>query len=272
MKSDYLASGFADVDASVDSEVFAECLSLLDSLPYFQWYKSETYRHLQLQPGLSVLDVGCGLGDDARRMSAMVSPEGHIVGIDSSSTMIERARLGKSDEPEDLRFEIGDAKNLPFQNDSFDRCRVDRTLQHIANPEIAIRELWRVLKPGGLAVAYDNDWGTFSINSLDTVVTRKIQDEWCYSFKNPWIGRHLSVFFQRAGFVDVEINPSISSITDFSIADKVYHIRKTAERLVASNLLSSQEARNWLEDLERCTREGSFNVGLTTYLVVGRKP
>ena len=181
-------------------------------------------------------------------MSAMVSPEGHIVGIDSSSTMIERARLGKSDEPEDLRFEIGDAKNLPFQNDSFDRCRVDRTLQHIANPEIAVRELWRVLKPGGLAVAYDNDWGTFSINSLDTVVTRKIQDEWCYSFKNPWIGRHLSVFFQRAGFVDVEINPSISSITSMLEPQDEKGVRLGIELSRAGSILRK------IQDVEEATQ------------------
>lgn len=55
-----------------------------------------------------------------------------------------------------------DARALPFADERFARARVDRVLQHIAGPEQVMREMVRVLAPGGLMLAYDIDWGTFA--------------------------------------------------------------------------------------------------------------
>jgi ubiquinone/menaquinone biosynthesis C-methylase UbiE len=270
MKDDYLASGFARVDDSGNVGAFTQCLSLLDSLPYFRWYKAETYHHLRLAPGLSVLDVGCGLGDDASRMSQLIAPGGRVVGVDSSVAMITEARQRFGD-GENLAFEVGDAQQLPFDAGSFDRVRIDRTLQHIIEPEAAVRELYRVLKPEGLAVAYDNDWGSFSISSENVSITRQIQDEWCYSITNPWIGRHLNLFFGRAGFSDIAVHASVSQIIDFLTADKVYPLKKTVERLLESKRLARKDADKWLAEMDCQTKSAAFRAALTAYLVVGRK-
>lgn len=270
MKDDYLASGFARVDDSGNVDAFIACLSLLDSLPYFRWYKAETYRHLSLEPGLTVLDVGCGLGDDACRMYELIAPNGRIFGVDYSAAMIAEARR-RAHHNKNLSFEVGNAKQLPFEAGTFDRVRIDRTLQHIAEPEIAVTELWRVLKPGGLAVAYDNDWGSFSISSEKLDITRQIQDEWCYSFTNPWIGRHLNLFFLKAGFVDVAVQASVSQVLDFDTADRVYPLKRTVARLVQSAKLSRDDADEWVAELEHQTSAGAFRAALTAYFVVGRK-
>lgn len=272
MKNSYLATGFANVDSCDDAAIFVSCLNFLASLPYFQWYKAETYRHLNLQPGLSVLDVGCGLGDDACRISELVSPGGQVTGVDASLSMVTQAQNRTQQLSEKLTFEVADARRLQFQTGCFDRCRIDRVLQHIADPETAIKELYRVLKPGGLAVGYDNDWGSFSLSSEDLPITRKVQDRWCYSFTNPWIGRHLSVFFRRAGFEDIAIYPSVSLISDFETADKVYNIRKTIERLLSLSQITPKEADKWIDELSRQTSDGTFRAALTAYLIVGRKP
>lgn len=270
MKNDYLASGFADVDKG-DDGVFSACLELLDSLPYFQWYKAETYRLLDLKPGLSVLDAGCGLGDDCSRICERVSPDGRVVGVDSSRSMVARARERWGERHGELTFDVADARKLRFPTGSFDRCRIDRTLQHVADPQAAVDELHRTLKPGGLALAYDNDWGTFSISSENVPITRKVQDQWCYSFTNPWIGRHLGGVFKRAGFENVSVHPWLSVLSDFDTADKVYDIGKTLERLVSASRLARREADQWIDELRRQTLEGVFQATLTAHIVVGRK-
>ena len=91
MNDEYLATGFGNVDASADGEAYKKCLSLLDSLPYYQEYKKRSYQLLDLLPGVSVLEVWCGLGDDALRMAALVNPGGMVTAVDASVRMIELA-------------------------------------------------------------------------------------------------------------------------------------------------------------------------------------
>lgn len=271
MGQEYLATGFTDVDGRADATAYQQCLTLLDALPYFRGYKERSYELLGLHPGLSVLEVGCGLGDDAVRMAARVGPDGQVVGVDASMKLIARAvaRL-----PTDLpvRFVRADARRLPFRPDSFDRCRVDRTLQHIADPGQAIRELVRVIKPGGLMLAYDNDWGTFSVSGQDTAIAQCVAAAWAEAITNRWIGRYLQGYFLEAGLERVVVEPSVSVLKDFALADRVYNLRQTTERLVAAGRLTPADAARWLSDLQVQSRAGGFLCSLTAYTVVGVKP
>src|SRR3954465_7854832 len=131
--SDDLASGFRDVDRAADFAVFSGCLSLVESIPFFAECKRRSYDLLGASSGLRVLDVGCGLGNDAEALAGLVAPGGAVVGVDGSRAMIEAAR-GRRGGVEGLSFEVADAAALPFGDGCFDACRVDRVLQHIADP------------------------------------------------------------------------------------------------------------------------------------------
>lgn len=146
MDREYLATGFADVDRTQNKEDYFSCLALLDSLPYYRGYKTRSYDLLDLGPGMAVLDAGCGLGDDAVRMARRVSPGGRVIGLDASGAMIEKARANPLCGALPVEFLKGDIKALPFADESFARCRIDRTLQHLSNPQKAIDELVRVFK------------------------------------------------------------------------------------------------------------------------------
>jgi SAM-dependent methyltransferase len=89
--TDDLAGGFQSVDAASDFEVFSSCLTLVDSLPFFAACKRESYDLLRATPGRRILDVGCGLGDDAASLARLVAPGGSVVAIDGSRTMITAA-------------------------------------------------------------------------------------------------------------------------------------------------------------------------------------
>ena len=271
MREEYLATGFAQVDARDDASSYKSCLALLDSLPYFRAYKERSYEWLELSEGLSVLEVGCGLGDDALRMAERVGPDGLVVGVDASARMIEEA---VSRTPAGLAavFARADARSLPFRDGSFARCRIDRTLQHITIPEASVREIVRVLKPGGILLAYDNDWGTFSISGSDDGCTRTIEMLWEDSFTNRWIGRYLKGYFLEAGLGDVTVEPSVSVIHDFELADRVYNVRQTVGRAVEAGLISHGTAREWLAALQAQSCCGAFSCTLTAFTVVGTKP
>lgn len=270
MHNEYLATGFVNVDDRNDTSAYKYCLALLDSLPYFREYKQRSYGLLNLSSGLSVLEVGCGLGDDALRMATEVGPNGVVVGVDTSARMIAEA-VGRVSTNIRVIFAKADARNLPFKDESFARCRVDRTLQHIEGPQQAIHEMVRVLKPGGLLLAFDNDWGTFSVSGGNSECTKIIETMWEESFTNKWIGRYLKQYFLEAGLQNVEIEPSVSVITDIELADRIYNLRQTVKRAVEAGCLFPSIADEWVSALQALSFSGGFLCSLTAYTVVGMK-
>jgi ubiquinone/menaquinone biosynthesis C-methylase UbiE len=270
MCDEYLATGFADVDSTENADSYSACLSLLDSLPYFKEYKRKTYELLELGPRERVLDAGCGLGDDVYRMAEFV-PSGFVVGLDSSAKLIDKAKSDERCRILPVEFHVGNLRQLPFAEETFTRCRIDRVLQHVPEPWIAISELVRVLKPEGILLAYDNDWGTFSITSQDKWVTRILENAWCDSFANSWMGRELRGYFIEAGLANVTIHPSVSLIADFDTADKVYNLRQTVQRAIAAGDISEEQGCAWVMELRARAQSGTFAAALTAYMVVGRK-
>lgn len=95
---DSLALGFAHVDKTDKPQSFIQCLNLIHSLPFFRECKSISFNLLNLSPGDSVLEIGCGNGIDIRKLSEIVGKSGISVGIDISMFMLKSARNGTCDE------------------------------------------------------------------------------------------------------------------------------------------------------------------------------
>jgi ubiquinone/menaquinone biosynthesis C-methylase UbiE len=266
--TDDLASGFQSVDSGSDFAVFSSCLTLIDSLPFFAECKRESYDVLGAAPGRRMLEVGCGLGDDAASLASLVAPGGSVVAIDGSHTMIEAARE-RHGAVAGLSFDVADAAHLPFDDASFDACRIDRVLQHIPDPAAAILEMVRVLRSGGVLVAFDNDWETLTVDSADRETTRIILNSFCDRFPSGWIGRQLVPLFLRAGLRDVVIYPKTLVLRELGVADRIYSFFSTAERLAESGAISRNDADRWLDELRTADAEGRFFSSYTGFLVSG---
>jgi len=269
--NDDLASGFRAVDRAADFAVFSSCLTLVDSIPFFAECKRESYGLLGAAPGRRILDVGCGLGGDAAAMARLVAPGGAVVGIDGSRSMIDAARE-RHGAVEGLSFEIADAAGLPFDDASFDACRIDRVLQHIADPARVVREMARVLRPGGVLVAYDNDWETLTVASVDRALTRTVLNAWCDRFPSGWIGRELVPLFLSAGLRDVVATPRTLVLCELATADRLYCFFATAGRLAESGIIGRHDARCWSDGLRAADGDGRFFSSYTGFLVRGTRP
>jgi ubiquinone/menaquinone biosynthesis C-methylase UbiE len=270
MKDD-LASGFKDVDRAADFAVFSSCLDLIESIPFFAECKRDSYGLLGAAPGRRILDVGCGLGDDAATLAGLVATGGAVVGVDGSRAMIEEARR-RHGAVEGLSFDVADAADLPFDDASFDACRIDRVLQHIADPAPVVREMARVLRPEGVLVAYDNDWETLTVDSADYALTRTVLNAWCDRFPSGWIGRRLVPLFVQAGLRDVVASPKTLVLRQLDVADRVYSFIATVERLADAGVVGRNDARRWSDGLRAADADGSFFSSYTGFLVRGTVP
>jgi ubiquinone/menaquinone biosynthesis C-methylase UbiE len=114
-----------------------------------------SYRRLAeiLQPGLTVLDVGCGTGAITKDIAVGVAPSGRVVGIDVNPRLIEEARRTHSAVP-GLSFEVGDVYRIAYR-EHFDAVTTARCLQWLAQPLEALRSMVATLKPGGRVAVLD---------------------------------------------------------------------------------------------------------------------
>lgn len=110
-----------------------------------------------LQPGMSLIDLGCGPGSVTADLADLVAP-GRVVGIDISPKMIRRARdaaAGRS--VANLSFAVADALSLPVPDGCFDVVHCHQLLLHVPDPVGVLREMRRAAVPGGLVAARAGD-------------------------------------------------------------------------------------------------------------------
>jgi ubiquinone/menaquinone biosynthesis C-methylase UbiE len=114
-----------------------------------------SYRRLAeiLQPGWTVLDVGCGTGAITKGIAEATAPDGRVVGIDVNPHLIAEARQTHGAVP-GLSFEVCDVYRVPYR-ESFDTVTAARCLQWLAHPLEALRSMVAALKPGGRVAILD---------------------------------------------------------------------------------------------------------------------
>jgi demethylmenaquinone methyltransferase/2-methoxy-6-polyprenyl-1,4-benzoquinol methylase len=108
------------------------------------WYRRDALRRAGLRPGMRLLDVAAGTGLVARGAADILREPGGVIGVDPSRGMLQEARKALSGP-----LVQGRAEALPFRTDHFDMLSMGFALRHVADLEVAFREYWRVLKPGG---------------------------------------------------------------------------------------------------------------------------
>lgn len=267
----YFASDFKNVDGTDSVQKFVQCLKLQQSLESYHRYKHKTFEQMHLVSGASVLEVGCGMGEDAIALAKQVGSTGKVTAVDRSQMMLHQAIASTENLSLPIEFILADAQQLPFADQIFDAARVDRTLQHIEHPQSAIAEMVRVVRPGGWVVAIEPDWGTFVVDSDQRPLTRQLLNLWCDNFPCGWIGRHLFRYFRQAGLTDLQVNPETIVFTEFELADQILALTQTAHKAIETNIASQPEIQNWLSEIQQFNQSKQFFCSFTVFIVSGKK-
>ena len=120
-------------------------------------FREQLLQFAHLEPGESVLDIGCGTGTLAMAAKRKVGASAAVHGIDAAPEMIARAQSKARRAALDIAFEVATAQSLPFNDSRFDVVLSTVMLHHLprVGRQQALREARRVLKPGGRLLAVD---------------------------------------------------------------------------------------------------------------------
>ena len=128
---------------------------------------------LGLVPGDGVLDIACGTGNFTRNFARVVGPTGLVVGLDASTTMLDRA-VDDTGGMEQVAYVRGDAQNLPFRDQSFDAVCCFAALHLFADPMKALDSITRVLTDGGRVAIFTSCRGRSSpMRTWESVMERQ---------------------------------------------------------------------------------------------------
>lgn len=165
----------------------------------------------RLERGTRVLDIGCGPGSITVGLAAHIGASGSVVGIDNSEETIAIATASHG-EVANVTFETASAYSLPFADASFDVAYGHQVLQHLADPIAALREVNRVLRPGGLVAVREADYGTMAHHPRYPEITSWLELYHYVARANggePDAGRRLHQWVRGAGFKDLEVTSSV---------------------------------------------------------------
>lgn len=152
-----------------------------------------------LQPGMRLLDVGCGPGSITIGLAQAVAPA-PAIGIDRSADAVRAAAaLAFEHGLAKVRFLVADAVQLPFDDASLDVAFAHTLLQHLEQPLDALREVHRVLKPEGMIAVADADFDGALVAPPDPLLQRGAAVIG-HTRRNPRIGKHLRELLHAAGF------------------------------------------------------------------------
>lgn len=191
----------------------------------FSPYAERLVEVAAIGPGARVLDVACGPGVVARAAAAHAGPEGRVAGLDVNPGMLAvAARRAPS-----IDWRQGKAEALPWEDAAFDVVLCQFGLNFFSDPGTALREMWRVLAPGGrLAVAvFDGLERNPAYAAMVKVLRRRIGSAPAEALGLPFsLGEPgaLSGLFERAGipgarFAHAELEARFPSLADMVLAD-----------------------------------------------------
>jgi arsenite methyltransferase len=161
----------------------------------------------RLQPGEVVLDLGSGGGLDCFLAARQVGENGHVIGVDMTPAMLERARFNKDRlNAQNIEFRAGYLESLPVDGESIDVIISNCVINLSPDKPQVFREMLRVLKPGGRIAVSD----MVANHSLPADAGKG--EDWCSCTAGALTDKEYNNDLIEAGFVDIHLEPNVEAV------------------------------------------------------------
>jgi len=216
-------------------ENYDQMNSVISFQQHIKW-RNDTMKKMDVKNGAKALDVCCGTADWTIALAEAAGKDGEVVGLDFSKNMLkigeEKLQARNLDQATLIH---GNAMELPFEDNSFDYVTIGFGLRNVPDYNQVLREMYRVLKPGGMAVCLETSQPTLPgfkqayrlyfrfIMPMFGKLFAKSYDEysWLQESAKDFPGmKELAKMFSEAGFINVEYKPYSGGVAAVHIGRK----------------------------------------------------
>jgi arsenite methyltransferase len=227
---------------------------------------------LGVKAGERILDVGCGPGFYVAELLDEVGPNGSIVGLDASATMLAVAAKRSEGKP-NVAFHEADATALPVGDGEFDAALCVQVLEYVPDATAALHELHRALRPGGRVLVWDVDWATVSWHSSDPARMERVLEAWDAHLAHPSLPRTLGPRMRAAGFEEVEAEGHTFATAELTADAYGAAAIPVVEKYVAGHeAIGPDEAAAWAAEQRELGQRGEFYFACVQLCFTGSRP
>ena len=249
---------FANI-TSVPDEMVATVANVLEmraAIPSQQAMLRDYLSEIQFPADAEVIEIGSGTGPVCRVLGNWPNVA-NVTGIDPSPKLIEKAKE-LAGESSNIRFEVGDGKNLEFGDQAFDVVIIHTLLTHVPEPEAVLSEAYRILKPGGSLGLCDGDFSTATLATAQGDPLEACTAAFVENFVNDkWLVRRMSALAGEAGF-NVSPIRSYGLIETLSPGLTMSWVDRGADALLAQGRIGEELAAALKSEGRRRADAGNF--------------
>ena len=244
-------------DKHYDITYLQNTVRLLKSL------KDHSYTFFQDIDSGSVIDLGCGAGNDVIELSKMLGEQVKVIGVDHDPVMLEQGRTQSQALAVNTEFILSEAFPLPFQNDAIAGLRSERLIQHLQHPEKVFADIHRILADGAPLVIIETDWHSLSFYT-EFVDTGKKINAYLTDVKvnNGFAARRITSYLQSLDFKDIqfEIHPFI--VNSLEEANEYFWIDRIVKEAAELGYISEAERKDFYEALQSSDEKSYFSCSI----------
>jgi ubiquinone/menaquinone biosynthesis C-methylase UbiE len=203
------------------------------------------------------LEIGCGGGFYAYETGQFVGPAGHVTAIDISADQIDAARKRCVELPW-VECRTANATELPKANSELDAVYGVQVLEYVADLGKALREIQRVLRPGGRFINLATNWTSVVWHSENSERMRRVLDAWSAHAPYPDLPSVLVAALRKAGLQPV--HQRAVPIINTSYNDNCFStwLAKMVARYVVDRGIARDEAKDWLAEFAILEQRGEY--------------
>jgi SAM-dependent methyltransferase len=229
---------------------------------------------MDIDAAASVIDLGCGTGVAARTIARRRGFAGRVTGIDRSPYLAATAtRLARTEgSGGKVEFVSGDSHSLNLPDAAFDAVVAHTLITHVENQVEVMREIARIVKPGGKVAIFDGDYATLTFGSADPA-TAKATDEMIIDalITNPRAVRGMPRLLREVGLV---LTASFANVVaDIGKADFFAPgVQSLVKLLPKSGAMTEAEAQALVDAVMKQSDEGTYFAATNFYSFVATRP
>jgi ubiquinone/menaquinone biosynthesis C-methylase UbiE len=248
-------------------------LEFRDRDPTFTQWRESYFDKLPFESATRILDAGCGTGVVTRAIARRAKGKCQVVGSDYSPALIDAARQQAKEFKLDsqIDFQVNDIHSLDFEDDYFDIVIAHTVLTHVANPAVAVRELQRVVKPGGVVAIFDGDYASLTFAYPDDKFARQFEEAFLQVIvNNPRLMRNLPQLLSQ---VQLDIR-DVSSHVLAEVGKASYWmsaIDAFVPVLASSGLLPDDKLNDWVAWQRQAVETGQFFAASNFYTYITQR-